>query len=306
MRDIRVRLFTLTQEKGVKKGLIVVQDNGRGMNAKALEEWAQLHRPIDEREVTKKDYVNTDRVHSFRFDKDKAGSPLASFAFNPRGVSAPGLTSALRPVQPAASYYLTSNLSAFGAGSKLGLFSLGGVIKVISRPAGDPMVYEITIDEELMKERSAKKLNPYETTVVAREPGSAHLSRDWEKEFAAVFETFSGEELDPVFRHGACPGAGQEFAGAGRSIPADAGTWMVVGQLREDCLDLLHNNGKVRDLASQIADCNHSYIHGAAGKPYKGLGQPQGSRPELLGGPDPKERVLNIKVELLGLKPVRT
>ena len=133
-RNIEVRVYwdRETPENRPNNTVIVVMDNGCGMNNEGLETWATFKLSLDKR-------------------KGNESVPLES-----------------DQVDHCSNRFLDQQISKFGAGGKEASFHIGKMVRIISKPRNDPNVYELELSEVRLRQKAEKKEDVYKEVVIHR------------------------------------------------------------------------------------------------------------------------------------------
>lgn len=120
------------------QGVIYVEDNGCGMDMKALNQWAIMGLSME----------------------DRGERPVMEEPPGLRGAAShdPGR-------------FLSSDLSFFGVGSKNAVFYLGSCVKMVTRAKTSSQVLELAIRADELRDRHHKGENPYQGQITFRDPG---------------------------------------------------------------------------------------------------------------------------------------
>jgi structural maintenance of chromosomes flexible hinge domain-containing protein 1 len=130
----RAIAVSLCVDAAGKKGMVCVRDNGRGMTARELNDWAVMNLSIEDRAV--RDAAAAGAGGAEDGGGAAAGAGGAMAAANPAAASAAAAADdpATNKQQPHGRY-LSGDISFFGVGSKNAAFYLGRTVKVATRAA---------------------------------------------------------------------------------------------------------------------------------------------------------------------------
>lgn len=157
LRTIEIRMLF---DETLGKPAVIVLDNGRGMTAQQLNNWAVY------------------RLSKFTREN-------STFVSNEEGY--------VRPDHVPRS--LNSDISYFGVGGKQAAFFIGESIRMISKPVGSPNVHELILSKEEFERKERNKEDVYSTTLRSRKPCEfSHVKDKDEKFLHALIREESGKE----------------------------------------------------------------------------------------------------------------
>ncbi|KAI3355352.1 hypothetical protein L3Q82_018194, partial [Scortum barcoo] len=157
MRTIEIRMLF---DETLGKPAVIVLDNGRGMTAKQLNNWAVY------------------RLSKFTREN-------STFASNEDEY--------VRPHHVPRS--LNSDISYFGVGGKQAAFFIGESIRMISKPAGSPNVHELILSKEEFERKERNKEDVYSTKLRSRKPCDfSHVKNKDENFLHDLIREESGKE----------------------------------------------------------------------------------------------------------------
>jgi hypothetical protein len=219
-----------------EKGMVCVRDNGRGMTARELNDWAVMNLSIEDR-------AQRDAAAGGSAGAEAGGGGGAAAAADPTAAAAEDPASGKQQPQ---GRYLSGDISFFGVGSKNAAFYLGRTVKVATRAAGannggggaggaaaaaaPGRVSELCIRGDELERRYRAGEAVYEEDMVHR-PAGAALSDDGtsDRAFEAVMRPWLEAETAPaapllpaVARPASASAAAAAAGGSASPPPSDA------------------------------------------------------------------------------------
>uniref|UniRef100_A0A4W4DSS6 SMC hinge domain-containing protein n=1 Tax=Electrophorus electricus TaxID=8005 RepID=A0A4W4DSS6_ELEEL len=157
VRSIDIRLLFDDTQGG---SAVVVMDNGRGMTAKELNNWAVY------------------RLSKFNRDYGIFQSDHSSY---------------VRPSPVPRS--LNSDISYFGVGGKQAVFYIGQSVRIISKPLGSPDVHEFVMSKEDFQKKEKNKEEIYSGVILNRKPADdSHVNTDEERFLHSLVREEEGKD----------------------------------------------------------------------------------------------------------------
>jgi len=161
----RAIAVTLCVDSAGRRGMVCVRDNGCGMTARELNEWAVMNLSVEDRA----------QQQASRGEGGAPGAGGAEGAAAGAAAAAAGAAAAGAPPpakQQPQGRYLSGDISFFGVGSKNAAFYLGRTVRIATRAAGAPRVGELCIRGEELERRYRAGEAVYEEDMVHRPPGA--------------------------------------------------------------------------------------------------------------------------------------
>uniref|UniRef100_A0A4W4DSQ1 SMC hinge domain-containing protein n=1 Tax=Electrophorus electricus TaxID=8005 RepID=A0A4W4DSQ1_ELEEL len=154
VRSIDIRLLFDDTQGG---SAVVVMDNGRGMTAKELNNWAV-----------------------YRLSKFNRDYAMSSGVY-------------VRPSPVPRS--LNSDISYFGVGGKQAVFYIGQSVRIISKPLGSPDVHEFVMSKEDFQKKEKNKEEIYSGVILNRKPADdSHVNTDEERFLHSLVREEEGKD----------------------------------------------------------------------------------------------------------------
>ena len=226
-RDIIISLVTAT---GGQK-CIAIEDNGCGMTAKELNNWAVMNLSMADR-------------------GQQPSEPLAQgrVAQGGEGTAATGVAR-----------FLSGELSYFGVGSKNAAFFLGDSIKISTRAEGASLVHELTLRSQELEARYREGANVYEGEILHRPPGDTS-TLGLEEGRMPVLGRWVRDEVASSSSAALCPSSDGEGVVWARKVGGSF-TRVVISDLKPEIVERMGSEG----LCPQLAHLYHYYLHGSEG-----------------------------------------
>ncbi|CAM1306290.1 TMPRSS15 (predicted), partial [Pycnogonum litorale] len=151
----QIELHLLLDEQSPDKSSIYILDNGCGMTAKQLNDWAIYRLSKFSRKEKHIGYGCSEEIQQVADKSTRTNSPFVRRSLN-------------------------SDISYFGVGGKQAIFFIGNSTRMITKPSNTKDVHELCISKKEFEKREKNKQSIYKGFIHNRKPGDFHhvLSED--------------------------------------------------------------------------------------------------------------------------------